>query len=464
MRIQLKTALLFTAVTAALILAISMGVYYFTSRYAFNDFQKRLELRAAISSRILFEQDPTSVDAFSELKQQYLEVLPQEKEYVFRADSVNAQTLKAQGFPLSMGFIEDILGSHGQTVFAQEKKVHYAGIVYNNPRGGQYIIIKSAVNKHGEDLLQNLLNTKAIAFVFSVVAVFSISIFFSRKTFEPVRDIINRVNNISAHNMHLRLEDKGGKDEIAELAGTFNNMLDRLQTSFETQNNFVSNASHELRTPLTAIIGEADIALSKARSQEEYRNALQIISREAGKLHKLTSSLLNLAKSGFDGKKQSWELLRMDELAYTVKESIDEIDPLNQLQIDFTSLPADESRMIVHGNVNLLKLALTNVAMNACKYSNNRIVKLSVEASGSKVQVAITDEGIGIPADELKHIYEPFFRASNTNNYEGYGVGLPLTQAIIRLHSGRIDVRSQEGKGTIVIITLPTADHTEQHA
>lgn len=464
MTIRMKTALLFTALTAALILAISLSVYYFTSRFAFNDFLKRLELRAAISSRILFEQDQTSVDAFHELRQQYLEVLPQEKEYVFKYDSVSPRSLQDQGFPLSMSFINKVKNGKGETVFAHVKNVHYAGILYNKAKDGQYIIIKSAVNKHGEDMLRNLLNTKAIAFVFSVVAVFTISIFFSRKTFEPVRNIINRVNNISAHNMHLRLEEKDSKDEITELAGTFNKMLDRLQTSFDTQNNFVSNASHELRTPLTAIIGEADIALSRARSQEEYRNSLQIISSEAGKLHKLTSSLLNLAKSSFDGKKQNRELLRMDELVFIVKESIDEIDPQNQLQLDFAALPPDDDRISVFGNLNLLKLALTNVAMNACKYSNNRVVKISVEASGKNVQVMITDEGIGIPADELKHIYEPFFRASNTNNYEGYGVGLPLTQAIIRLHNGNIDVHSEEGKGTIVVLTLPAAKHAEQDA
>lgn len=463
MRIQLKTALLFTAITAALILAISMSVYYFTSRYAFNDFLKRLELRAAISSRILFEKDQTSVDAINELREQYLEVLPQEKEYVFKYDSLNQQTLRQAGLPLNMSFIRQVEKKNGGIVFDHIKDVHFAGLLYNNAKDGRYVIIKSAVNIHGEDLLRNLLHTKVIAFILSVIVVFSISLFFSRKTLEPVRNIINRVNNISAHNMHLRLQESEGKDEIAELAGTFNKMLDRLQTSVETQNNFVSNASHELRTPLTAIIGEADIALSKARSQEEYRNSLQIISREAGRLHKLTSSLLNLAKSGFDGKKQNWELLRMDELAFTVKDSIDEIDPQNQLQLDFGSLPADEDRISVYGNLNLLKLALTNVAMNACKYSNNRFVKLSVEASGKKVLVVITDEGIGIPADELKYIYEPFFRARNTNNYEGYGVGLPLTQAIMRLHNGNIKVHSEENRGSVVTLTLPAAAHANDH-
>lgn len=461
MKIQTKTALLFTALTATIILSTSLTVYYFTSRFAFNDFLKRLELRANIATRIVFEQDKTTTDAFSELRQQYLEVLPQEKEYVLRYDSVDQNTLHQQGLPLNLSFVREVAKKNGETVFAHVKNVHYAGIYYIHNKEG-YVIIKSAVNKHGEDLLRNLRNTKAILAIISIIIVFTVSIFFSRKTFEPVRKIIARVNTISADNIHLRLEEKG-KDEVAELAHTFNNMLDRLQASIETQNNFVSNASHELRTPLTAIIGESDIALSKARSEEEYRNSLEIISREAGKLHRLTTSLLNLARSGFDGKKQNWEILRMDELAFTVKESIDEIDPQNQLHLDLSGLPSEERRISVHGNLNLLKLALTNVAMNACKYSNNRVVKMSVQARANKVLVTIVDEGIGIPADELKLIYVPFFRASNTNNYEGYGVGLPLTQAIIRLHNGSITVHSEVDKGTSVTLSLPAADHVQPH-
>lgn len=462
MKIQTKTALLFTALTATIILSTSLTVYYFTSRFAFNDFLKRLELRAHISTRILFEQDKTTTDAFSELRQQYLEVLPQEKEFVLKYDSVDQNTLRQQGLPLDLSFVREVAGKKGEVAFAHVKNVHYAGILYNDSKDGPYLVIKSAVNKHGEDLLRNLRNTKASLAIVSIIIVFTVSIFFSRKTFEPVRKIIARVNTISADNIHFRLEEKG-KDEVAELAHTFNNMLDRLQASMETQNNFVSNASHELRTPLTAIIGESDIALAKARTEEEYRNSLEIISREAGKLHRLTTSLLNLARSGFDGKKQNWEILRMDELAFTVKESIDEIDPQNQLQLDLSGLPSDENRISVHGNLNLLKLALTNVAMNACKYSNNRVVTMSVEARGNKVLVRIVDRGIGIPADELKHIYVPFFRASNTNNYEGYGVGLPLTQAIIRLHNGSINVHSEVDKGTSVTLSLPAANHVESH-
>jgi signal transduction histidine kinase len=232
-------------------------------------------------------------------------------------------------------------------------------------------------------------------------------------------------------------------------------MLDRLETSFETQNNFVSNASHELRTPLTTIIGEAEIALSRSRNEEEYRQTLQVILKQSLRLQHLTHSLLQLAQSGFDGQKQEWGIIRVDELVWTVKKTVDEIEPDNQVKVTM-HLPDDELLVSVRGSQQLLNLALSNIVLNACKYSDNKSVLLTMTVSSGRVVIAIIDEGIGIPATELKHIFEPFFRASNTNKYRGYGIGLPLTHTIIRLHKGDINIQSQEARGTTVMLTLPS--------
>jgi signal transduction histidine kinase len=265
-----------------------------------------------------------------------------------------------------------------------------------------------------------------------------------------------QVRDISAHNLHLRLEAKKGRDEISELSNTFNNMLDRLQASFETQNNFVSNASHELRTPLTAIIGEAELALSRSRSDEEYRQSLQVITREAEKLRLLTGHLLTLAQTGFDGRKQSWEILRADELLWDTKHAVEEIEPGSRLQLQLDNLPEDERALCIMGNIYLLRQAISNILLNACKYSDHREVLAALKVSAGHVHILVTDKGIGIPAAEMRYIFDPFFRASNTLRYEGHGVGLPLARTIIRLHGGTIDIQSKEGAGTTVQVTIPT--------
>jgi signal transduction histidine kinase len=452
LKIQTQTALLFTVLTALLILFISFTTFYFISRFASNDFLKRLELRVRVAAKLRFEQNKLSTVTYQELRQQYLEVLPKEKEYLLTWDSV-ANTIEPKVSNLPKSFYYKIIEAEGKTIYIEKDKVHYAGILYHDD-GKTYIVIKSAVNEYANRLLGTLLKAKIATFIVGVVLVFTVGIFFSRKTFQPLRQLISKVQDISAHNLHLRLKLKKGKDEMTELAHTFNTMLDRLQTAFETQNNFVSNASHELRTPLTTIMGEADIALKKARTNEEYRQSLQIILNEAGKLDHLTSSLLALAQSGFDGKKQRRTIVRMDELVCEVKEAIDELHPDNHVQLHFGELPPNEQQLSVEGNYHLLKLAITNIVVNACKYSNERAVQLSLYVVKDKINIRVVDEGIGIPAAELKYVFDPFYRASNTERFEGHGVGLPLARNIIRLHNGELQIKSEENKGTAVEIVL----------
>jgi signal transduction histidine kinase len=453
LKIQTQTALLFTVLTALLILLVSFTTYYLVTRFASNDFLKRLELRVRVAAKLRFEQNKVSTATYHELRRQYLEVLPREQEYLLTWDSVANIVHPQVQANLPQTFYRQIIAAEGKTVFIEKNKVHYAGILYRD-EGKNYLVIKSAVNEFGNHLLSTLFRIKVTIFIVGVLLVFTAGIFFSRKTFQPLRQLISKVQDISAHNLHLRLEPKKGKDEMTELAHTFNTMLDRLQTAFETQNNFVSNASHELRTPLTTIMGEADIALKKARTNEEYRQSLQVILHEAMKLDHLTSSLLALAQSGFDGKKQRRTLVRMDELLWEVKHAVDELHPNNKVQLHFGKLPPNEQQLSVEGNYHLLKLALTNIVMNACKYSNDRPVQLSLQVEKEKIRIGIVDEGIGIPSTELKYVFEPFYRASNTDRFQGHGVGLPLARNIIRLHDGELLIRSEEGKGTAVEITL----------
>ncbi|RYF40466.1 MAG: hypothetical protein EOO38_21880, partial [Cytophagaceae bacterium] len=249
-----------------------------------------------------------------------------------------------------------------------------------------------------------------------------------------------KVKNINTENLHVRLNIGKNKDEISDLAHTFNNMLDRLETSFESQNNFVSNASHELSTPLTSIIGEAELALHKERSPERYREAMTIILKESERLRAIIQSLLNLAQTGFDGKKQTLVTLRADEVVVSAKNAVDRIYPGNQVRIDYGLLPEDDDKLKIKANEPLLILALTNIMLNACKYSDNQPVVVAIGSTNTKLVIIIRDKGIGIPKEELQYIYDPFFRASNTGEVKGYGIGLPLARNIIRIHQGELRI------------------------
>ena len=454
MKIQTKTTILFTILTATIFLILNVTVYFFIDAYAHQDFNKRLELRAKMSAKFRFEKDDLSTQAFANIQKQYLEILPEEEAFFLTLDSANGSIKEQPSKVLPERYLQEIREGQGATVYYQNRYRHYAGFLYTGNKG-KYIVIKSATNQYGSEMMHWLRIIKVIQFICAVVLIYSVGLYFSRKTFQPIRDITSNAQKISSGNLHLRLKEPDGSDEIAELSSTFNQMLDKLETSFDAQNNFISNASHELRTPLTAIIGEADYALSKDRSADQYRQSLQEIANHAEKLQQVTKGLLALAQTGFTNDAGSWKKIRLDQLLYDVKENCDTVIPDNQVFVDIPSLPADEELISFNGNYELMKMAVNNIVTNACKYSGNKPVALQLRAEGSYASIMISDSGIGIPPEELQHIYEPFFRGSNSTGFHGHGIGLPLANNIIRLHKGRIRVSSTVNKGTEVTIILP---------
>lgn len=454
MKIQTKITLLFFIIATTGLVVINACIFYFVSEFNFEDFFERLEARVNLAAEINIFSDKNST-AYQEVRSRYLEKLANEKDYIITlnqsADQADVLKFK-KPLPLPNNFYGAII-SKGKARYAKKNKF-YAGGMFNKG-GSKYIIIVAAEDPYGFKELEELKKVLVIIFIVSIILTYISGKVFSYYTIEPVRSIIKSVQNISVTNLHSRLEEVKGKDEISELVYTFNNMLTRLETAFETQNNFVSNASHELRTPLTIITSETELLLSDQTLSEKTRAAAQAVLCEADKLNQILSNLLGLAQSGFNGKKQNWELVRIDELVMNVADAVKKIDPECSINVDFSKLPEDESRLFTEGNVNLLQLAISNIILNGCKYSNKNPVDVKVSIEGERILVSVTDKGIGIPQDEQQHIFEPFFRASNTSPFEGHGIGLPLTLNIIRLHKGSIGIRSEEQKGTEIQVLLP---------
>ena len=437
-------------------LLFSGFIYYSISNYAFTDFHKRLEIRAATNAKIKLEHKRES-DILRELRQEYLEILPNEKEYYIELkNGIYAKESISKNIPHA--FVKGIINK-GSASYSNGN-IYYSGIRYITSSQEDYVVIVSAENyfhSHHIAYLRNLLFT---SLVYAFLLIILISFIFTRTLIRPIKNIINAVNDISSENLHLRLSVPARNDSLSQLISTFNNMLDRLETSFETQKNFISNASHELNTPLTSIIGEGEVALSKPRKPAEYRETINIILEQAGKLEQKTKALLYMARTGYDGKKQKFEKLRIDELILDVKNTTENLLGNVNVSIDFSLLPESPLKLKIKGNEQLLHLALCNIVMNACKYSNSQPVNIAIASDDEKVIVIIKDNGIGIPEEEMKFIYDPFFRASNTTQYEGYGIGLPLARNIIKIHNGTLLVSSVVDQGTTVRVNLPLGNYT----
>ncbi len=443
---QSRTVLLLLIPFLIVIFLFSVFIYFSVSNYSEKNFFKLLEARAYKVAKERLDEKITKSDPNSPEK------LPHEKDFFIPIDNTLNIKEQVQKIGIPASFFESVINAESAE-FVSEKYL-YKGIRYQST-SGDYIVITAAENYFQINQADNLIRTLLFAILASLILILYIALYFSKNIFKPISEITEQVKEISSENLHLRLNDSNRSDELNDLARTFNNMLDRIETSFETQNNFISNASHELRTPLTAIIGAADVVLTKPRTNEEYIETLKIILQEADKLDNKTKALLFLAQTGFNGKVQKFDKVRVDQLLWDVKENLESLNPKSKIHLDMDLLPENPMKLKVNGNIQLLHLAFSNIISNGCKYSNFETVTVSIGASDDFVYIVIKDNGIGIPENEIKYIYDPFFRATNTKNYEGYGIGLPLTRNIIRMHKGTLLVTSIENKGTTVQITLP---------
>ncbi|RZM19597.1 MAG: HAMP domain-containing protein, partial [Pedobacter sp.] len=423
---QTKTMLLVMLVFTVVILLFSGLVYFSIVNFSHQRFYELLKIRASTIVQIEKSKayiDTSTNEIITNLTRE--EELPMEKDYVFEIPKDSNYSKITHQIHIPDTFFKRIV-KKGEANY-NDKELYYIGQSFRS-HNKDYIAIASAKNHYVVYYLGYLKRTLITCMILAIFFSLIFSFYLSKTLFKPILKITNKVKEISSENLHLRLEPQPGNKELNELVDTFNGMLNRVETSFETQNHLIGNVSHELRTPLTSIMGEADVALSQERTKDHYQETLQIILEEAEKLDKKIKALLMIAQTGFDGKIQKMDKVRMDQLLWDVIETATRINSKNNVFMDISMLPDNPKKLKVQGNEQLLHLAMANIINNACKYSNFQQVKVSLGATDTHVYIIVKDNGIGIPDSEFTKIYDPFFRASNTKNYEGYGIGLPLAR------------------------------------
>lgn len=449
MRIRTKIALTFTLMTAAILFAVSSFVYVVSLSHAREFFFTRLQVRASIAAESFKENGNNEA---RELRDRHLQRLPREQEFFFTDERALSKNIGAKlpGIPVS--FVDELIGQGAAE--AHNGFQHYIGRRHeaSDQSGKRFFVVATAYDESGAENLVFLRNMLLVGVSIATLLVFALGQIFANRIMRPIAQIISKVHDITTTNLSERLPEMNGKDEIAEMALTFNSMLDRLETTFELQRNFIGNASHELNTPLTAIMGETEIVLQAPRTTDEYVESLNVIQHEARKLHDVTSSLLKLSSISYEGKKQKIELLHLDELLMEVKISLDRRMPANKVKILIQNNENRPNGFSLVGSSIWLELAVTNVVQNSIKYSDNKEVLVTLSSDDTHAFIEISDQGIGIPDDDMRYVFEPFFRARNTSPYKGYGIGLPLAARIVKLHAGELKIYSKPNIGTKVTL------------
>jgi signal transduction histidine kinase len=290
---------------------------------------------------------------------------------------------------------------------------------------------------------------------------FTSGYFFSKILLRPIKKIADEVHSISAKNLAHRIKSGNAIDEWNYLTETLNDLLNRLQESFEVQRRFVSSVSHELNTPLTSISSQLDVSLQRERNADDYKAIISSVYQDVRQLSKLTQTLLEFATLSGSSGGIELNLVRIDEVLARLPAEMIKLEKGYSVKFTFTRLPEDETNMLVFGNEALLFTAIKNIVSNACKYSQNKLARIELTIEENDIIISVTDDGKGIPEHELQNIFQPFYRTEDSRSIIGFGIGLPLVSRIIKLHKGQITVRSVVNKGTSFFIQLPIAgkDH-----
>ncbi len=277
----------------------------------------------------------------------------------------------------------------------------------------------------------------------------------TRSAFRPIATMVATARQISASNLDQRLLVPPANDEIRQLAETLNSMIERIDSAFNAQRQFIADASHELRTPLTIICSELEFAKRRVADGETIESLQNSLS-EIDRLARMAESLLLLARLDSSTSLITFSPVRLDELLPECVQLVNKIAEQKGIQI---KVHVDEA-VEIQGDSERLKSALLNLLDNAVKYSQTGgevRVSLSILTSPDReAQITVADNGHGISPDDLPHIFERFYRASsNRGESSGSGLGLAIAQRVISLHSGDIQVASELSEGTVFTVNLP---------
>lgn len=278
------------------------------------------------------------------------------------------------------------------------------------------------------------------------------------RSFKPIDQIIETANSIGqGSDLSARIEIAPGNDEIHQLASTYNHMLERLETSFENEKQFTSDASHELRTPTTVIIAQCEYALEHATTIEETKEALTKILGQTQNMSALIAQLLMLARADKGTLKINQEQLNFSELLEMVTGELKGIADDSGI----TLYPLIQEDIYVSGDETLLIRLCMNVIENAIHYNHpDGSVLITLSKHETTLDLQVLDDGTGIKEENLSKIFDRFYQedASRTTSKNGAGLGLSMVKWIVEAHKGKIDVQSLVQEGTLFTITLPISD------
>jgi two-component system heavy metal sensor histidine kinase CusS len=285
----------------------------------------------------------------------------------------------------------------------------------------------------------------------------------ARHGIRPVEEIAAIARRITSTNLRERIGSEGYPSELASLAGTFNEMLARLEESFERISRFTADIAHDLRTPVNNIRGEAEVALSRSRTVDEYRDVLESSLEESVRLSELIGDLLFLARTESPLTDLHRENVNIVELLRTVRDYYE----ASAADAGIALVMNDGAEPLNAGlDRSLMLRAVSNLVSNAIAHTpRGGTVTLAATNGDGAIRIEVSDTGVGIPAQALPRVFDRFFRVdpSRSKASGGTGLGLAIVQNIVTIHGGSAAIHSQVGRGTLVTLRIAASSQRDDN-
>lgn len=462
MNIRWRLTIWYTAVLTLILLIFSGAVYLGVSRSLIATLDTHLKREAGqLIGGIKFERE-TDHEEGSQLELGYRP----EEGVLWRLLDHQGQLLIDPGYLAGLPIDPTLAGSDyarlESVTLPNNTPIRLYSVPFVIEGQGAGIIQVAESYAHFQEVERLLLMMLVIGLPFTVLAASAGGWFLASRALNPIDRITRAAQQMSADDLHERLNLKLPNDEVGRLAVTFDQMLARLEEAFERQKRFIADASHELRTPLTILKGDIEVALNRPRSAAEYREILEMVNQTSDRLTSLVEELLLLARADNHQVVLQVEQFNLTEL---LSRQVTQLRPHAADKSIDLKLDIQENLNLVADAVKLSRVFL-NLIDNAIKYSRpGDSVLVKAARHNGQVCITVADTGPGIPPENLPHLFERFYRVdkarvryelANITGSTGVGLGLAIAEWLIKAHGGHIEVASQVGQGTTFTVWLPS--------
>ncbi|MGL5682509.1 MAG: HAMP domain-containing sensor histidine kinase [Marinifilaceae bacterium] len=442
-RLSLYSSVVFGVVFLFISLLVLLLFYNYTERALYNGMKQTAPLIAFF----YLEEDELNTTEFAKVKKQFHENV---NNTFYQLYNEKDEIAYGSHYDVIPGKVLDMIRQESILEFTYGDFFCY-GIYYSDNQGDFVVIAKEkreVAMRQFYLLSWILLGGLALGILLMVI----LSRVIAYNAYRPFREVIGQVNKISTESLETKIQLPATNDELEDLVNTFNLLLDKIAKSFIIQRNFVNYVSHEFKTPLASMQGHLEVFQLRPRTPEEYTALTTKLMGQIKDLENILATLITISK--VQPNETNVESCRVDELLWEIFDKLKNRFPKTTMNIDITISTQDYEILNVTKPRTQLLIALWNFIENAAKYSNNEPVEVVLSKVEDKLEITITDKGIGIPYKEMEHISKPFYRADNTNKIAGSGIGLSIALQICENNDIHYKINSVQNVGTIITLSF----------